>query len=666
MTVYNVSETPVAKGLFPSGSTVTISLKDPTGADIPISDNSCVESGSGEFTWSFENVTVPPTEPDSGIQGYWIMTSAEEYPDTIEQFQWGEVAGKEIAFGRFEGGKTVSIKLWDIQGNELEVNDPVCSSLANDPAMYSWSFDNLVSYPDSELKGYWSMEVSDGSLESVSRNFTINSLLLSASSKENRKISSVRFLREDHCLYEDEFKYLKVVIKLPKVDLSKKDHASTQLLSAKIFAQNGLSYALPWNEMIGAGQTKIIKEVDLTTVSFLDGKIGLGCGTHQLVIEYGGEQEIKEFKVMPISVSRLKKNYLLGVSLESVAEIGIQQELRKITGVEIMTVSNDTKPGMKTLVWDASNKTLSWDNGDPQEITENQVSYNLPDMMNTPGLVHGDYLTVSIEDPESLPAEDVTETVIVDTIKYSLADFQHWIEVGFNTLCETIIMTSIEPTLYSTNRDTKYKYFTPASFLPKRQSRSSHIHFEFAVNQLREIVELKTHHAKNEERSVELNRVEIDEDGRVIIKGFPFARQGLSSFSILGGQGLWDKTINADIDPNGRNPIKNFFHGTVIAGIQDDELRRIAIDIIAKIASIDLLIQAGLGKGAGIASRSTSVGGISTSYNTVESAENAMFSSTINTFAASLGIGKATKEEQRVGLINRIKRKVEGTMAFKI
>ena len=84
------------------------------------------------------------------------------------------------------------------------------------------------------------------------------------------------------------------------------------------------------------------------------------------------------------------------------------------------------------------------------------------------------------------------------------------------------------------------------------------------------------------------------------------------------------------------------------------------------IATIDLLWEAAVSRGAGIASRSISIGGISSSMSTTESPENHLYSGPVKGLQEKLGLGKATKEERQAGLINSLKNKVlGGSMMFK-
>lgn len=470
---------------------------------------------------------------------------------------------------------------------------------------------------------------------------------------------AIKFLKAEFCRFEDDQKTLRVRIKLTNQYLTGK----TNEFTAKIINSLGMEYDLEdWTETIGADTAKLVKTVDLNTVMFLDGKLPLNVGTHTLQIQINSFTASSTFKVVPITVERLKKQQLLGVNLEANAELGVQQPLRKITGVDIIEVSQENTVGAKELTWDAANQTLAFDYGEPVEITDDYTEYYLTNHMTVPGVTDGDYIKVEVLDVEELPETDQTEIILIDTKRYSIEDFQYWVNNAHRVVTEAVIGTSIEPTLYSSDKDEGAKYLDPVYYAPKNYSETTNIHFEFPVNMLQDIIALWVHHRGAEKINVDLGRVEFSRDGEVVVRGFPHNRGFAGNTATIGLAGIWDRTIYAKTHPGSRNKAKNFWQGRVIAGIADPDMRELALDIVAKIAAIDLLIQAGLGKGAGISSRSMSVGGISTSYNTTESAENSLYSGIITDLQRRLGVGKATRDEQRTGLIAALKGKIQGNM----
>ncbi|MCK5614886.1 hypothetical protein KAR91_74175 [Candidatus Pacearchaeota archaeon] len=480
---------------------------------------------------------------------------------------------------------------------------------------------------------------------------------------------SIKFLKAEFCRFEENFKNLKVRIKITDIWNIGEDN----IFTAKIITFLGMEYELTdWTETIVETTTKLVKEYDLNLVTFDLGDdceidLPLNIGKHTLSVNINDTTATAEFDVVPVTVQSMKNQYLLGVDLESKTELVLQQDLRLITGVEVLEISKETPVGSKELVWDFTNKTLQWDNGEPIVISDDHIEYHLLNMMATPGITDGDYIKVLIEDIDDLPAEDKTEVVIVDVKRYDNEEFQYWINNAYHVLTETLIMTDIEPTLYSSDRDLVaegYKFLDPVLDLPKNFSETTNYSFEFPVNMLQCIVELWAQYFANDSR-ININKSIITHstDGQVVIRLYPYAlsNSGGGSNAITFGQaGIYDRSMYAKTHHGARNKTKNFWNGTVVAGILDKNVQSLALTIAGMVGAMDLLIQAGLGTGAGIASRSFSVGGISSSYNSTESAENSRYSGILLDMQKKLGIGKSTKDEQKTGLVQSLKNKVLG------
>lgn len=491
----------------------------------------------------------------------------------------------------------------------------------------------------------------------------------------------IKFLKAEFCRFEENFKTLKARVKITNLYDRDKDNIFTAKIVTSITdpdnTDSKLEYPLTtWTETITESTTKLIKEYDLNLVTFLDGRLPLNIGKHSLEVSLNGSVETAEFSLVPMTVQRLKNQYMLGVDMKTNTELVFQQELRLITGVEILEISADTPVGPKELVWNAANKTLQWDNGTPVEITDEYFEYHLQNVMGVVGLTDGDWLKLRVEDIDELPLENQTEVALVDVKTYDTSDYQYWINNGLNVVTETMIMTAIEPTLYSSDKDLKYKYLDPVMDIPKSRSESSNHSFDLTVNMLQDIIELWANYFGTGSNKINIgkNIISFTQDSRIVVRLYPYgygnSRVGIGrSTTTIGMSGLWDRTIYAKTGPGARNKTQNYWNATVLAGIPetDRELRQLALDVAAKVAAVDLFVQSGLGRGAGIASRSFSVSGISSSYNTVESAENALLSSSILQLQRDLGTGRATKDEQRVGLVNRLRSRILGdALGFKL
>ena len=486
---------------------------------------------------------------------------------------------------------------------------------------------------------------------------------------------TIKFLKPEFCRFEEKYKDLKVRIKITDVW----DIGEDNIFTAKIITALGMEYELTtWTEVIEEATTKLIKEYDLNLVVFpLEGDcdidLPLNIGTHTLEVNINDTTVSETFKVVPITVDSIKSQHLLGVELESSIQLGIQQDLRLITGVEVTEVSRETSVGAYELVWDVTNSTLQWADGEPVTISDDETEYILTDYMVGINIVAGSYIRVSVIDTDDLPEEDQTEVVLIDVIKYDISDFQYWINVGYQTLMQTIVMVDIEPTLYSSDKDlvaTGYKFLPPVLDLPKNFSETTNYSFEFPVNMLQCIVELWAQYFANDSRiNIDQSIITHSEDGEVTIRMYPYAlsnSSGGSNAISFGRAGIYDRSMYAKTHHGARNKTKNFWNGTIVAGINDKDIRDLALSVVSRITAISLLLAAGLGRGAGVASRSFSVGGISSAYSSTESAENSLFSGVIRDLQSSLGLGKATKDERAAGLINMLKMKIQGgSMAFK-
>jgi len=487
---------------------------------------------------------------------------------------------------------------------------------------------------------------------------------------------AITLLKPEFCRFEENFKTLKARIKLK----NQFDPNRENLFTAKIITgitdpsnpESKLEFPLTtWTQKIGDNTTKLIKEYDLNLVTFelenCDIDLPLNIGKHTLEVRINDQVETAEFDVVPVTVQSVKNQYMLGVDMVGNSELVLQQDLRKITGVEVLHISKETAVGSKEFTWNAKDQTLQWDFGAPVVISDDHMEYEIFDHMMEPSLAGGDYIKVNIEDIDNLPSINKTEVVLVDVKKYKNEEYQYWINTGLRVLTELMIMTDIEPTLYSSDKSLGYKYLDPVTNQPKSQSESSNITFEFATNMLQCVQRLWVHQRGISDVDLNVNKhVELSTDGAVTVIGHPYGRG--SGNTAIWSAGIWDRTLYAKNGHRDYNKVKNFWNATVVAGIPDSasELRLLSLDIISKLAAVDLYVQSGLGRGSGIASRSFSVGGISSSFNSVESAENALMSSSILEIQRKLGVGRATKDEQKTGLVQSLKTKIlGGALSFK-
>ena len=468
----------------------------------------------------------------------------------------------------------------------------------------------------------------------------------------------LKLLKKEYCLEEDNQFTLRVRV-VPE--------GETGTLTGTITNKNGFITALTWAFPI-TDNSKQKPTTDLSTLTFDVGNsktIGFTIGKHTLTVDINGTKESVEFFIVPITVKRIKDQYLLRIKLEAQGVLVFQQELRLISGVELLEISSDTMVGEKELVYDSTAKTLQWDNGRPIVITDDEDEYTLPDYLIEAGVMDGNYITVRVEDIDDLPQADQTEFVLVDVFSWSQDDYMKCISDAHDYICNSEIWTQLYPDYYSHDRADNAIYLSPTDMLPSSLSRSRFERLELALNLLIEVVDLKIHPYATFTSTIDLEWSEPKEDGRIEVRGYSISAAGQGHSSFYSGQ--WDKTINADFRKGQRNPVRNYWLAKAIAGISEPQLRITCIDVIAKVALLNMYVWAASGKDQGIASRSFSSSGVSSSYTTTSSAEYGVYSANIAEISKYLGLGNVTADQKKNGILGKLKTQIEGgSFSFKL
>lgn len=468
----------------------------------------------------------------------------------------------------------------------------------------------------------------------------------------------LKLLKKEYCLEEDGQFTLKVRIT---------PEGETGTLTGTVTNKNEITTDLPWAFTI-TDNTKQKPTTDLSKLTFVVGNsktIGLTIGKHTLTVDINGTKQSVDFSIVPITVKRIKDQYLLGIELEAQSKLVFQQKLRSISGVELLEVSSDTTVGEKELVYNFANKTLQWDNGRPLVITDEDDEYRLTDYLIETGIMDGNYITIRVEDIDDLPQSDQTELVIVDIFRWSQDDFMKCISDAHDYVCNSEIWTQLYPDYYSHDRKDNAIHLEVSDMQPSSLSVSRFERFELAVNLLIELVELKIHPYANFTSIIDLEWTEWKPDGRVEVRGYSISAAGQGHSSLYSGQ--WDKTFRADFRRGQRNKVRNYWQAKAIAGINDSQLRTTCIDVIAKIALLNMYIWAASGKDQGIASRSFSASGVSSSYTTTSSAEYGVYSANIAEVSKYLGVGNVTADQKKNGLLGKLKTQIEGgAFSFKL
>jgi len=463
----------------------------------------------------------------------------------------------------------------------------------------------------------------------------------------------LKLLKKEYCLAEDNEYTLKIRV-VPE--------GETGTLTAKVINKNGFEKALSWSVTITDDSKQKLTE-DLSTLSFAigDSSIGFTIGKHTLEVDIDGTKQTVNFWIVPITVKRIRNQYLVGIELEAQSKLTFQQDLRLITGVELLGISADTTVGIKELVYNSTNKTLQWDNGVAVTISDSYDEYRLTDFECEAGVMDGNYITVRVEDIDDLPSSDQTETAIVDIFRWRQDDYMKCISDSHDYVCNSEIWTQLYPDYYSYDRADNAIYMSPADYQPRSLSRTYYQQFELAVNKLIEITELKIKPFKDNKAVVEKDWLVVKSDGRVEVRGYSL-QSGRVGATYYAGQ--YDKTVYADSRKNQKNPVKEYWMAKAIAGIENEQLRVTCIDVIAKIALLNMYIWAASGKDQGISNRSFSASGVSSSYATTSSAEYGIYSANIAELAKQLGVGNVTADQKKNGLLGKLKTQIEGGANF--
>jgi len=153
MDIYSIKNTPIARSYFPIDKDVILEMFSDAGAEIPL-------DSTVEFTGNTTN-------------GSLIISSIA---DTTLLLVGQVIEGVGIPIGSKIGDKSASTITLD---KLATASDTIVSltafTLATpgaiDTNIYTWSFANITSQPESELTGYWKMRTSDASSDPLRSGF---------------------------------------------------------------------------------------------------------------------------------------------------------------------------------------------------------------------------------------------------------------------------------------------------------------------------------------------------------------------------------------------------------------------------------------------------------------------------------------------------------------
>ena len=185
-----------------------------------------------------------------------------------------------------------------------------------------------------------------------------------------------------------------------------------------------------------------VVEFDLTTVFDADGISHINRGDYQVTATQANITAAAPFKTAIVTAEEMRKTYCQGLHLVAGAKLAPKRQPSAVTGVTITNVAKGTRKGVLALVWDASEKTLTWGGGVAITIDEEDDDAILLDNKGT-------YIEVAI-DYYSLPAADASEGILLDSEEMTNEFLSSEIEKATQEV-ESLLKIMLEPTRVATD-----------------------------------------------------------------------------------------------------------------------------------------------------------------------------------------------------------------------
>lgn len=461
-----------------------------------------------------------------------------------------------------------------------------------------------------------------------------------------------KFLKNEFCIFEPERNFHILNWKQKLNDEEKGD------ISIKVVNPYGDEQVLSVSD---GSQSKF--EVDLRELKFHEGDLGCIAGEYQLVIttKANNIDHAYPFKVVLVTTERLKRQWCHGMTMYAYEQLWFKQPLKKITGVDLMEISSGTKPSTYTLSYDVENKTLSWNYGDPVDVSDtwDEDEFILYDAMLSQGdSSDGDYIKVRV-DSDELPTSSFSEPVIVDLKEFDQKSIQGFLKEAAAFVTQYIGALP-QPDIYSTDKESKFRYVEPSDFNEPERPNSYNQTFLIGLAQVQKLRKIhgKSLHGTYD---VNLDHVDVTESGHATVKRSYSMLFGSGNPLFMGG--FHDRTIHSDHNSGGKNKMKHFWQFEVISGVEDPEIRQLMLDAIAAVATIKIMNIAGAAYKAGYSSESISRDGMTQSVSYTSSAMYGIYSAPIEEAKKYLGMTE-NKQQTEYGLLVRLKKEVLGSQIW--
>jgi hypothetical protein len=191
----------------------------------------------------------------------------------------------------------------------------------------------------------------------------------------------------------------------------------------------------------GNASKGIIVEFNLKDIRDSDGISHINRGAYTISATQGLVTDTQTIKVSMITADEIRMTYCQGLYLVSGLKMAPKRQPSAVTGVTIENVSKGTAKGVYGLIWDKTNKTITWNGGTPIPVTEDSTNEILIDP-------RGNYVEIEL-DYFQLPDADAAEGILIDQQELDDYYLQGEIAKASNEV-EDSLKVKLEPTRVAT------------------------------------------------------------------------------------------------------------------------------------------------------------------------------------------------------------------------
>lgn len=313
----------------------------------------------------------------------------------------------------------------------------------------------------------------------------------------------------------------------------------------------------------------------------------------------------KTFNVMPITPATFRRTSLFGNNTLSFDVLAPTSPLTT-SGMKFIRTSELTAKGSHTVEWDATAKTLKYDDGEPVTISEGFGYYTLIDE----SVVSGEEFLIIEVDYFELPGSDTSETFFVDNMLLPDETIRYYLDLAYGWVGGEL-QIPMEPTILTTDREEETEHHEVVDAVGwSFRTDDRYIMPELPHHGLLYLYEIRGE--INDQVVVELGddwRLEVNQTGK------PFIVPRTATQLSLLFQGVSQMLLLS------RTFIPAFWHFRGIYGLEDMFDRRAPVlQALMAQASIALLTTTGSAYRGGYASESESRDGVSASQSYTQSA----------------------------------------------